>query len=188
MANDVHDITRDLLDFCRPGMNFLEKIYSMTGIPFLLRRTAMEKLANPKITRMAFVASKCDLVHEDDRDNLLMLLKELVGHLPEQHDGLEAEFFCASAVQSTSSDANTHSLVGIPEFTQDGQPTGPDASVRVVPVSQVPAHWPDRWSPGDFCFPDFKPKQFPGLKIRPPRQLGLDKVFSFVLGSQVTEK
>jgi predicted YcjX-like family ATPase len=183
MANDVHDLTRDLLDFCRPGKNFIEKMYALTGVPFLLRRVRMEALSNTKITRIAFVASKCDLVHEEDRDHLLVLLKELVDNLPEKHDGVDYDFFCCSAVQSTVSDTRSHGLLGVPDLP------GTDVSEgeRLVTVSRVPSHWPDRWEPGDFCFPEFRPMKFPGLKTRPPKQLGLDKVFSYVLGSKITD-
>jgi predicted YcjX-like family ATPase len=179
MANDVHDLTKDLLDFCNPGKNFLEKLYAISGIPFLLRRSPLEELANTKITRIAFVASKCDLVHESDRDNLVLLLKELVDRLPEEYEGVETDFFACSAVQSTVSDPNGPGLIGVPEFHAENE--------VLVNVSRVPKRFPDRWQAGEFCFPDFKPRRFPGLKTRPPKQLGLDRVFSFILGSKWTD-
>jgi uncharacterized protein len=186
MANDVHDITRDLLDFCRPGKNILEKLYALSGLPFLLRRMALESLANTRITRIAFVASKCDLVHEQDRDHLLLLLKELIANLPEIHPGVETNFYSCCAAQSTVSDPHSHALIGTPEFTPIG--SAPQfVEEKLIQVSRVPAHFPDHWEPGDFCFPDFKPKRFPGLKTRPPKQMGLDKVFSFVVGSNITD-
>ncbi len=186
MANDVHDITQDLLGFCRPGKNILEKLYALSGLPFLLRRVSLENLANTRITRIAFVASKCDLVHEQDRDHLLLLLKELVANLPDIHPGVETQFFCCSAAQSTVSDPNSHALIGIPELTGPG-PADPARDEKLIRISQVPSRFPDHWASGDFCFPDFKPKQFPGLKTRPPKQMGLDKVFGFILGSNLTD-
>ena len=93
-ANDSRQILGELFAALKPG----EPLYLR-----LLRNAAELAVegALPAISRIAFVVPKIDLVHPDDRDVLLHLLKTHVGKFAKDYDDLTVDYFAIASVNST---------------------------------------------------------------------------------------
>ncbi|MGL6094639.1 MAG: YcjX family protein, partial [Fimbriiglobus sp.] len=177
MYDDNRQILRDLFQVLDPGETPLEKAGRHLAKVFL-----PHELRPGRINRVAFVAPKLDLVHPDDRDRLLGLLRRMVGKLADDRDGLRAGFFNCAAVVSTrplGADAASRFLAGVPYRDAAGKRIPPGAEQRFA-VSAVPDDWPADWSPGRFVFPEVYPT-VPTRKDCPPDQINLDRVLDFVL-------
>jgi predicted YcjX-like family ATPase len=198
MGNDTIDMMREVLNFCDPGVNGLEKIYRWSGFPQLWRglhstlglsslgdvpllgeivQGLDRYLGQSKVSRIAMVASKCDLVHQDDRDRLIILLKQLFQSLLARYVQVDVRWFAVAAALSTRSSIERHSLFGVPTLTEGREE-------REVMVDPLPQAWPEHWQVGDFSFADFKPRRFPGLNVQAPPQTGLDDLARFILGME----
>jgi hypothetical protein len=84
------------------------------------------------------------------------------------------EFVCAS-VESTKSLDYPNLEARLLRPPQKG-----DVSLHKYKTSQVPQHWPDDWSEGEYSFPPVWPLM-PANRDRAPRQFGLHRVLDFVL-------
>jgi predicted YcjX-like family ATPase len=205
MCNDTIELVKACLDFCQPGKSSFESLYSISQLPFLYRQstdlikqlpligslsqmlfgqksplepittTLDQWLGLKKIKRLVIAASKCDLVHESDRDHLKVLLRELFQSTASAHPGLDLHWVNLSAAVATRSSSEHHALMGQPELNEG-------IEEQLIKVSELPEHWPHQWHAGDFCFPDFKPKRFPGLKVQTPEHYNLDRVFNHLMG------
>ena len=174
-ANDSRQILGELFAALKPG----EPLYLR-----LLRNAAELAVegALPNISRIAFVVPKIDLVHPDDRDSLLHLLKTHVGKFAKDYDDLTADYFAIASVNSTRPLALSdpeRQLVGVLYRDAEGkrQPPGPERRYR---AAQPPRDWPAVWRAGDFMFPEVYPS-VPALHSLPPAQLGLDRLLTFLL-------
>ena len=122
-----------------------------------------------KIERVAFVATKSDLVLPDDLGRLEKLLKDMTSRfatLP----GVAFEWFCCSSVVSTQPDNGGQKLVG-KLIDGDGQ------QAYVVP--RLPKDWPADWEAKAYKIPSVFPK-FPKNKFQPPQQKNLDDLYKFI--------
>lgn len=140
------------------------------------------------VTKIAFVATKSDLVVRSDQNRLLALLKQMVAPLRSSLQGIDYNCFTASAVESTqpAGEANTESvgyLTGRPKYDTSGplpirrSPTQPAVRYK---VSRLPDKWPVRWEPGDYVFPEVYP-EMPEAQFSSPPQCNLDRILDFVI-------
>ncbi len=124
---------------------------------------------HPKI---AFVATKADLVASSHRDRLERLLQEFIDSvLP---PGIPYHTFICSACVSAEERKNQNGetvLIG-------RDPENPENSIEFD--GKLPEHWPDEWNCSEYEFPIIAPK-IPALN--PPEQLNLDRILEFMLSS-----
>ena len=178
MYDDNRLILRDLFHVLNPGETALERAGRHLANVLL-----PHDLRPAWITRVAFVAPKADLVHPDDRDRMLGLLRRMVGNLASNRDGLRHEFFNCAAVVSAKvlpQDPGKRVLVGVPYRDAAGRRMPAGAEQRFT-VSALPDDWPADWSPGAYVFPEVYPT-VPTRKDFPPDQINLDRVLEFVMG------
>jgi predicted YcjX-like family ATPase len=127
---------------------------------------------------LAFVATKADQVHMDDRDKLPALLHDLTRHLAVRGRYLgkvQAQEFVCAAVESTKSLEYPYLEARRMRQSQEGE-NAPEK----YKTSQVPEHWDDDWSEGKYRFPRVWP-WMPANRDRPPPHIQLDRVLDFVL-------
>lgn len=205
MCNDTVEMVKACLNFCQPGKNAVESLYCMSQLPNLYRQSSdliaqipllgnvvryvlgekspLEALTSTldqwlgvkKIKRLVIAASKCDLVHENDRDKLQSLLNQLFQSTVASHSGLELYWSNLSAAVATRSCVDHHALMG--ELDIPGQ-----SGEQMVKVSHIPEQWPEQWKAGEYLFPEFKPRCFPGLKVQSPEHYNMDRVFNDLMG------
>ncbi len=165
-------LVEDLLDWVDPGRGFLGRLFSL-----FLKPLSGGRLNLPGITRIAFVAIKADKVHADDRQKLLILLKDMVAARMSglQEDlKLKVGYFICSSVKSTAS---------LPDGFLEGRPAyrrGGESPLSRFKPSALPQSWPDDWVPGQYNFPDVLP-QMPARRDLAPSHIGLNAVADFLL-------
>lgn len=131
------------------------------------------------LQRVAFVASKSDLVLEDDlrSGRLLALLQSMTARAVQQvWPSVEVKWFTCSACISTRPGSRPNTIIG------QIQP-GPYTSNRheaEFQVSRLPEEWPQSWKPGDYRYQRFWPRVPENFMIS-PRHRNLDEVFKFAL-------
>lgn len=178
MYDDNRQILKDLFDVLDPGETMLGSVgrhLSNLLLPHQWRPGW--------ITRVAFVAPKLDLVHPQDRDRTLTLLRRMVGKLADNRDGLKARYFNTAAVVSTRQMPGAEgerAMVGIPYRDASGKKIPPGAEQRFT-VSALPDDWPADWPAGRYSYPEVYPT-IPVRKDYPPEQINLAAVLDFVLG------
>lgn len=176
MYDDNRQMIHDLFQVLDPGETVWEAGYRQVAKLIL----PME-LRPGWITRAAFVAPKLDLVHPDDRDRMLTLLRRMAGRAAADRDGLAAEFFnCSAVVSARPLPGDGRALVGVPLRDADGRKLPPGPEQRFAP-SRLPDDWPLAWEAGEYMFPEVYP-QVPRRKDAPPEQINLDRVLTFALG------
>jgi predicted YcjX-like family ATPase len=174
--NDNHEMVDELLNRLDASASKAKGI-----IKGLYNALAPAELMWTGIEKIAFVATKADVVGgQENRDNLLKLLKEMLRDIVSRVEGVEMGFFVASPVNSTQHPADGSFLIGKPMFDEQGMRLPADAPERSYPVSEVPEKWPECWSCGEYSFPDVYPA-LPKGRFMLPKHIGLDKVFRFVL-------
>ena len=165
-------LVEDLLDWVDPGRGFLGQLFS-----FFLKPLSGGRLVLPGITRIAFVAAKADKVHADDRQNLLVLLKDMVAAKMNglQEDlKLRVEYFICSSVNSTAS---------LPDGFLEARPAygqGRKSELSRFKPASLPRSWPPDWPAGEYNFPDVLP-QMPARRDLAPAHIGLNSVADFLL-------
>jgi uncharacterized protein len=138
------------------------------------------------ISRIAFVATKSDMVHPSQVDNLLGLLRGLVKKKIRDYK-IRHDYFTCAAIRSTETDDDK--LLGHPVYTPEGRrrraPEINDFMAELNP-SDVPENWPDSWELGTYFFPEVWPR-IPRRKSDPPEQQGLNRIFNYLLDEDWTE-
>jgi predicted YcjX-like family ATPase len=138
------------------------------------------------ISRIAFVATKSDMVHPSQVDHLLDLLRDLVKKKIRDYK-IRHDYFTCAAIRSTEPDGDK--LLGHPVYTSEGKRRKPpqinDFMAELNP-SDVPEHWPGSWESGTYCFPEVWPRM-PRRRSDPPEQQGLDRIFNYMLDEDWTE-
>lgn len=177
MYNGTNQILKQLLDVLNPGKGFV------TG---MLKQISPQQWHLAGITRIAFVAPKADLVHEEDRDKVKELLRSLAYPLASNIDYLISEYYTCSAVVSTKLLKNKTELTGNLRLDKDGQVLSPRGEPRTFSVSRVPDAWPNGWKAGDYVFPEVYPRM-PARMDAPPEQMGLNQILEFILGEEFWE-
>jgi len=150
----------------------------LTGIvnPFLFAESRFGG-----VTKIAFVATKKDLVHQQDKDNLAHLMKSMIsGDLRAAIARITHECFAVSAVESTASHEGSRKLTGRPKYDDRGEWRSPHDPQRDFDVPQLPKEWPHRWSPADYQFLEVHP-DMPHARFAVPRHSELNRVVEFLL-------
>ena len=178
MYDDNRRILHDLFQVLDPGESALQTVGR-----HLAKALLPHQLRPGWINRVAFVAPKLDLVHPHDRDRMVRLLRQIVGKLADNRDGLRAKYFNVAATVSTRmlpTGTDERALIGVPYRGSDGKKIAPGAERRFR-VSELPESWPTSWQPGVFQYPEVYPS-VPERKDASPEQINLDKVLDFVSG------
>ncbi|MBV9490934.1 MAG: YcjX family protein, partial [Verrucomicrobia bacterium] len=150
-----------------------------------------DALAN--IRRLAFVATKADKVHAVDRQNVKLLLDELVEPLRGLCKKgffrlLKIESFVCAALCATESRAESVSaegrfyreMGGCPVYDRMGKQRAPQPIL--YPVSPLPMVWPKSWRRDDFLFTDVYPI-YPKDEASGPPHINLNLVAQFLLNA-----
>jgi len=151
-----------------PGKSFME-VYGkgFLKLPF------GGHLGDSGISKIAIIATKADLVHEDHRGSLKNLVRGMTQGIVSKYiyksSKLECEYFACAAVESTTC---------IPNGLIEG--TSKKMGIATAEPSVLPIKWPDKWSLGDYNFPPFE-LRFPEIMTTPPDHLGMDSVMDFLL-------
>ncbi|MGF1450491.1 MAG: YcjX family protein [Opitutales bacterium] len=163
--NDNRQMLDDLFEALRPGSLLGARLLGLLGIKLW------------PLERVAFVASKADMVLPEDVENgrLVGLLRGMADRSRHKIPGVRCEWFAASACVSTRSGHESNTLIGRPGH----QPA--DAAELEFEVSRLPETWPRAWEPGEYAFYRVHPNAPRNLQIPPPH-LGLDRVFDFIAG------
>ena len=117
------------------------------------------------------VATKCDQAHQDDRDLMIHHLQTLFSSTLNRYE-VEIGWFNVAAVKTTQSHPEKHQLFGL----ADGE-----SKEQWIEAPTVPLEWPDRFTPGTYAFPEFKPRPISSLYVKAPDHLGLDYLASYIL-------
>lgn len=131
------------------------------------------------LSRVAFVATKADLVAPDDLRNgrLAGLLRSMNARATQLlPSSVAVKWFAASSCHSSTPGAKPYTLVGQSE-------PGPFVSERHAEefsVSPLPEDWSATWHEGDYRYPWFWPRVAENLMV-PPRHRSLDSVFEFIV-------
>ena len=160
--NDNRQIVLDLIEAMRSD--------SVGGR--ILKRLRLQS----SLDRIAFVATKADLVSRNDIENgrLESLLKQMNARGKKLlSPTIDVKWFICSACLSTTAGKTAHTLTGIPMVDNA------DRQEMEFPVSPLPESWPDDWSPMEYCFPDVLPRARRNVQI-PPDHMRLDTVFDFI--------
>jgi predicted YcjX-like family ATPase len=183
--NDTTEVIADLLQICLPRRNPLAKTWDKVAkllLPSAWRPTG--------ISRVAFVATKADLVRPADVSRLRGLLREMIYKTARNYAAVQEYYTCAAVVSTTATtNAGRPDLAGYPVYDPQGRKRAPPRRgdpLLALNVSAVPAAWPDDWREGDFCFPDVYPV-LPRKNNEPPAQEGLGDVLDFILAEQFWE-
>lgn len=151
-------------------------------LPPILGRPAQavaSQLGDPRIDRVAFVATKADHVPVLKRDNLRHLLVAMTGAEPAQ-----ATHHVAAALLSTTDGTADRDGRKVPVV--NGVVMGQDR-VRPYDVGEVPSALPPDsfWSDTFFQLPVFRPPAVDGSGRTGLPHLGLDQVLASVIGDLV---
>jgi predicted YcjX-like family ATPase len=171
MYNGARELLELLLDYLQPGvppmLGWARKALQFELLP--------DHRYGHTLRRVAFVATKADLVGEDSRSNLDALLREMVSPLIRKHRvnrRLDVDYFWCAAVKSTKAAPDGR--------LQAYRPGETDAPVSFDPVP-VPDHWPLTWQPGEYECIRVAP-WMPPRRDTAPEHIGLDEVMRFALG------
>lgn len=119
--------------------------------------------------RIAFVASKADLVGEKNQSALKNLLNAMVDSLDFYNRTISECFLCSACA---SIDRNN---LCYPNGAQSGE-------LMKIDIVDLPQNWPMNWSKGTFKFPNVLPKTELN-SVTPPQHHNLNKVFNFLVGN-----
>lgn len=142
-----------------------------------------------QISRVALVASKCDLVWMKDNGEQLSRLKTLAQNMFGNiiNTFPQREIFTCAAIKSTEPVEN--GWYGFPMYDEHGallaRPHKDDQRVRITP-SILPCEVPDEWSYGDYSFPEVYAR-VPAVKVKPPAHKGLDDLFNYLINEDTFE-
>jgi predicted YcjX-like family ATPase len=163
--NDHRQVLLDLVDTLRPDSSIGGKLMRL----FRFNSVALD--------RVAFVASKSDLVHPGDVENgrVESLLRQMTARAKGLLPNVRCELFVCAACQSTRAGQRAGTLVG--KVCRDN----PERREMEFTVSPVPEAWPDEWAPGAYRYQHVWP-QVPRNFQLPPAHFGLDRVFDYIAG------
>jgi len=129
--------------------------------------------------RVAFVATKSDLVYGTNLQRLKDLLEELVKRFVTEK--IQFGYFTCTAWTSTKEgqgDARNQAIVNVLEEDENGTPRKVEAVLQCPPL---PEEWPDDWDGADYA--RFTMDMLPSvINANPPRQTGIDAILNFITG------
>jgi len=152
-------------------LDLFETIQGDSSIGSLLRQL---RFWSPALQRIAFVATKADLVRKSDlkAGRLKSLLRSMNRKVRNSLPDAKVEWFdCSVCISTTQMDDDK--LRGVPV---EGNPK---RSRKEFPVSPLPEEWPSDWNRESYQFPSVFPHP-PRNYQTPPRHRNLDTVFDFV--------
>lgn len=160
--NDDRQIVLDLVRVLQPASTLGGRLIELLQMRARLRR-------------LAFVATKADLVHPEDLRNERMtaLLRHMTNKARGMLPDVEMGWFACAVCRSTREGSRPDTLVG--RLVRDG-----DGREQEYAVSRLPEAWPDDWPPGAYRFPVVWPETSRNIQL-PPQQQNLDRVFDFIL-------
>ena len=120
--------------------------------------------------RLAFVATKSDMVSSANKDKLDFLLKDFAE--PLVASGMKYRRFICSACISTEERCDEQGAIRL--IGRDS-----DAPQNYIELKgDLPEYWPDQWDGGDYIYPEVVPCI---SATRPPKQNNLNKLFEFIV-------
>lgn len=131
------------------------------------------------VDKAAFVASKSDMIHARDQDNLRELVEDMMRIARNKQPGIRRyEAFVASSwvsAESVDLEDGGRALRGIPA-------RDPDRKVRVFRVPELKPDWPGDWPPEDarYSYPRLSPPPLAN-RFMAPEQRNLDRIFDFIM-------
>ncbi len=163
--NDHRQVLLDLVDTLRPDSSIGGKLMRL----FRFRSVVLD--------RVAFVASKSDLVHPDDIENgrVESLLRQMTARAKGLLPNVQSGFFVCAACHSTRRGARPGTLIS--KTCRDN----PERREMEFSVSQVPETWPHEWTPGEYRYQHVWPQAPRNFQLA-PNHLGLDRVFDYISG------
>ena len=177
--NDTEAVIEDLLKVCfaEKGKSMIETLYTAVRKPHI----PSEWLFTKKISRIAFVAGKADLIIYDQVTQLESLLRQMVEKRLRDYDVKKMILGC-SALSSTVWEKDR--LYGYPSYTCEDKlippPSEPESEMTEITPDDLPDEWPDKWDEGQYCFPVVWPRM-PKRKTKPPMQEGLNILLDFLI-------
>ncbi|MCD8352092.1 MAG: YcjX family protein [Planctomycetaceae bacterium] len=129
------------------------------------------------VDKVGFVASKADMVHARDQDNMRELVEDMMRIARNKQPGVRRyESFVASSwvsAESVDLDDGSRALRGIPAR---------DHEVRVFRVPELKPDWPADWPPEDprYSYPRLSPPPLAN-RFLAPEQRNLDRIFDFIV-------
>ncbi len=130
------------------------------------------------VDKVGFVASKADMVHGRDQDNLRELLEDMMRIARNKRPEIRRyESFVVSAWVSAASvdlENGGRALRGVPAR---------DSVERVFRVPELRPEWPADWGPEDprYSYPRLSPPPLAN-RFMAPEQRNLERVFDFIAG------
>ncbi len=130
-----------------------------------------------KLKRVAFVATKMDMVDREDIENgkLRGLLKLMTQRARRTLPDIDFSWFTCSACYSTRQSDKPHHLIGRLYLNN------PAKEWMEYPVPKLPDLWPESWDYNDYPFYSILPNAPRNMQI-PPNHSGLDRIFNFITG------
>lgn len=128
----------------------------------------VNKILN-KQPRLAWVATKSDMILPDDKDRFEYLLKDLSRAF--RPSGVETECFICSSCVSTQVCRDNKNQVWL-QALNDG--AGAQAPIT---TPRLPNGWPNTWNGEDYIFEEIPPRI---SIVNPPDQYNLDRIFEFI--------
>ncbi len=131
------------------------------------------------IPRIAFVATKSDLVYGDNLQRLKDLLEDLVKRFVTEK--IKFGYFTCTAWNSTKEgqgEARGQAIVNVLEEDENGTVRKTEEVLR-CPL--LPEEWPDDWNGADYA--RFTMDMLPSvINANPPKQTGIDAILNFITG------
>lgn len=157
-------------------LDLIETLQKDTSLSQKLKRII--KFWNKPLRKIAFVASKSDLVLAGDIVNgkLQSLLKQMNARAKSLIPDAEVKWFTCSACQSTTQEKDGKSLKGKLAYNN------PEKEPIEFEVSELPESWPESWQPNDYHFYSVYPETAQNYQL-PPKHLGLDRILDFMINS-----
>lgn len=134
------------------------------------------KIWRRPLSRIAYVASKADMVHPDDVANgrLENLLRQMTNRTVNLMSKVKLDWFTCSACHSSRRGAKPNHLIAALDYNN------PEHKEMEFEVPPLPESWPNDWHAGDFRYYHFYPQTVPNIQT-PPKHKGLDKIFDFII-------
>ena len=131
------------------------------------------------LPRIAFVATKSDLVYGDNLQHLRNLLEDLVKRFVTEK--ITFGYFTCTAWTSTKEgqgEARNQAIVSVLKEDENGTLRKSEEVLRCPPL---PAEWPDDWDGAEYArlTMDMLPSV---INANPPRQTGIDAILNFITG------
>lgn len=149
---------------------------------------AFEELQNPllrllplgRLDRLALVATKADHITAGQINNLIGLLRDMIGEPFVRANARQSGLLAVASVRATTQVAQR--FQGVPMEFLHGVPIGRSETIAVQP-GEIPGQIPGKadWDALEFNIRDFAPPRIGSAPNQPPPQINLDKVLQFLI-------